>query len=250
VPDFCDPCPQDNPDDSDGDGVCDTNDICPGGDDAVDGDADGVPDFCDPCPFDNPDDTDGDGVCDTNDVCPGGDDAIDGDGDGVPDFCDVCPLDNPDDTDGDGVCDTDDICPGGDDTIDTDGDGVPDFCDVCPLDDPDDTDGDLICDSDDACPTEYGEGADGCPAGDTTPPTVLGYSSTKQKQKYRVTFQTDETATGEVCTVGAPGGSQFCVPTGPGASHDTGYQHWRDSQVTITVTDAVGNAATYGPYAL
>ena len=38
---------------------------CPGWDDSVDGDADGVPDTCDPCPLDNPDDSDGDGVCDS-----------------------------------------------------------------------------------------------------------------------------------------------------------------------------------------
>lgn len=33
--------------DSDGDGVCDGQDICPGGDDTVDTDGDGTPDFCD-----------------------------------------------------------------------------------------------------------------------------------------------------------------------------------------------------------
>jgi|GEM_PF-1570122 len=33
--------------DSDGDGVCDANDICPGGDDTVDSDGDGIPDACD-----------------------------------------------------------------------------------------------------------------------------------------------------------------------------------------------------------
>ena len=33
--------------DSDGDGVCDALDICPGGDDNVDSDGDGTPDFCD-----------------------------------------------------------------------------------------------------------------------------------------------------------------------------------------------------------
>ncbi|RMF83100.1 MAG: hypothetical protein D6744_05355, partial [Planctomycetota bacterium] len=64
--------------DSDGDGVCDPNDLCPGFDDNLDTDGDGVPDGCD--------------------ICPGGDDNIDTDGDGVPDFCDPCPLDNPDDS--------------------------------------------------------------------------------------------------------------------------------------------------------
>ena len=33
--------------DSDGDGVCDANDVCPGGDDGIDSDGDGTPDFCD-----------------------------------------------------------------------------------------------------------------------------------------------------------------------------------------------------------
>ncbi len=38
--------------DSDNDGVCDALDICPGGDDNIDSDGDGIPDFCDPvnCP--------------------------------------------------------------------------------------------------------------------------------------------------------------------------------------------------------
>ena len=31
--------------DSDGDGVCDSDDVCPGGDDGIDTDGDGVPDF-------------------------------------------------------------------------------------------------------------------------------------------------------------------------------------------------------------
>jgi hypothetical protein len=123
--------------DTDGDGVCDPNDICPGFDDTVDTDGDGVPDGCDACPVDNPDDSDGDGVCDSADICPGFDDNVDTDGDGVPDGCDACPDDNPDDSDGDGVCDSADICPGFDDNIDTDGDGVPDGCDCSG-----DTDGD------------------------------------------------------------------------------------------------------------
>jgi FG-GAP-like repeat/Secretion system C-terminal sorting domain len=33
--------------DADGDGVCDDDDICPGGDDNIDTDGDGIPDFCD-----------------------------------------------------------------------------------------------------------------------------------------------------------------------------------------------------------
>ncbi|MBX2846224.1 MAG: S8 family serine peptidase [Saprospiraceae bacterium] len=35
--------------DNDGDGVCNADDICPGGDDNIDLDNDGIPDFCDTC---------------------------------------------------------------------------------------------------------------------------------------------------------------------------------------------------------
>jgi predicted outer membrane repeat protein len=56
-------------DDSDGDGVPDFMDACPGGDDSVDSDDDGTPDGCDGCPND-PNKTDpgscGCGVVDTN----------------------------------------------------------------------------------------------------------------------------------------------------------------------------------------
>ncbi|WP_159439339.1 lectin-like domain-containing protein, partial [Tenacibaculum agarivorans] len=48
--------------DSDGDGVLDNVDICPGGNDAADNDADGIPDFCDL-------DDDNDGIADL-DECP------------------------------------------------------------------------------------------------------------------------------------------------------------------------------------
>ena len=52
---------------SDGDGVCDSEDICNGGDDNVDSDGDGVPDHCDICPDDAADDSDHDGVCYSDD---------------------------------------------------------------------------------------------------------------------------------------------------------------------------------------
>jgi predicted outer membrane repeat protein len=171
VPDGCDLCPLDNPDDTDGDGVCDTDDQCPGADDGIDSDLDTVADGCDPCPFDAIDDTDGDGVCESLDQCPGFDDALDADADGQPDDCDACPADplddsdgdgvcdgldpcpadNPDDSDLDGVCETDDACPGQDDRLDMDSDGEPDACDGCPIDPLDDSDGDGSCDSDDLC---------------------------------------------------------------------------------------------------
>ncbi len=113
-------------DDDDGDGVCNEDDICPGGDDNVDGDNDGTPDFCDNCPDDanaGQEDGDGDGVGDVCDNCPSDSNAgqEDGDGDGVGDECDNCiatsnPINpntsNQDDNDGDGVGDACDHCPG------------------------------------------------------------------------------------------------------------------------------------------
>ena len=140
-------------DDSDLDGVCDVDDVCPGFDDGDDADGDDVPDGCDPCPADAADDSDGDGVCDSDDACPGFDDDADFDDDGVADGCDVCPADAADDSDGDGVCDSDDACPGEDDRDDADGDDVPDACDECPLgDDAADADDDTVPDACDACP--------------------------------------------------------------------------------------------------
>ncbi|MBW1877518.1 MAG: putative metal-binding motif-containing protein [Deltaproteobacteria bacterium] len=167
--DDCDDCPFDALDDSDGDLVCDSDDVCPGGDDRLDADGDQVPDYCD--------------------QCAGGDDLQDYDGDGVPNHCDICPFDDPDDSDGDSVCDIDDQCPGFDDRLDADFDGIPDGCDICPLgpdlqdydgdgvpndcdpcplDDPDDTDGDGVCDSADVCPgsdDSFDADGDGIPDG-------------------------------------------------------------------------------------
>lgn len=94
VIDYCagtPPCP-----DSDNDGVCDADDVCPDFDDNLIG----TPcDDGDPCTIDDVYgtdcncagtyvDSDGDGVCDALDICEGGDDNIDTDGDGIPDFCD------------------------------------------------------------------------------------------------------------------------------------------------------------------
>ncbi len=128
--------------DSDGDEVCDDQDICPLGDDNIDTDGDGIPDACD---CDELGDADGDFICDDEDICPLGDDLIDTDGDGIPDACDCDELG---DADGDFVCDDEDICPLGDDLIDTDGDGIPDACDCDGLD----ADGDFVCDDEDICP--------------------------------------------------------------------------------------------------
>lgn len=103
-------------DDTDGDGVPDTEDNCPlaynpGQDDT---DSDTFGDSCDICAgFDDRIDTDGDSVPDGCDVCPGFDDLSDGDFDGIPDSCDNCPEDfNPgqEDSDHDEIGDA---CDGG-----------------------------------------------------------------------------------------------------------------------------------------
>lgn len=82
--------------DTDGDGVCNQDDVCSGFDDNLIG-----------LPCDDLDD------CTENDIWS----------------CNLCSGTLTGDSDGDGVCDALDICEGGDDNIDTDGDGIPDFCD-------------------------------------------------------------------------------------------------------------------------
>ncbi len=119
--------------DTDGDGVADDWDACPG---VAGQGADG-------CPPSPPADTDGDGVTDDRDVCPN----LAGEG------ADGCPLPAPADADGDGVTDDLDACPN------VAGDGA----DGCPLPTPTDTDGDGVTDDRDACPNVAGDGADGCP---------------------------------------------------------------------------------------
>ncbi|MCZ6895589.1 MAG: OmpA family protein [Gammaproteobacteria bacterium] len=107
------------PADSDGDGVIDSNDQCPGTSAGTAVDATG-------CPLDS----DGDGVADNRDQCPdtprstrvdSNGCALDSDGDGVVDSLDRCPdtprgvaVDArgcPRDSDGDGVTDNRDQCP-------------------------------------------------------------------------------------------------------------------------------------------
>ncbi len=139
--------------DSDGDGVIDPCDACPGEDDLLDSDGDLVADCLDNCPdIPNEDqlDSNGDGVgdaCDAGEPEPpidedpeisdcneNGTDDIDDVDDGssadcnrndVPDECES-------DSDGDGVIDGCDRCPGEDDAVDRDDDSVPDCVDNCP----------------------------------------------------------------------------------------------------------------------
>jgi outer membrane protein OmpA-like peptidoglycan-associated protein len=120
-----------------------------------DTDGDGLVDAVDACPGD-PEDLDG---FDDTDGCPD----LDNDADRILDIADQCALE-PEDPDG--FAD-DDGCP----DPDNDGDGLLDGADACPddagpaeLNGCPDTDGDGLADSADACPTEAGpEVTGGCP---------------------------------------------------------------------------------------
>lgn len=127
--------------DTDGDGVGDLCDICPGYDDHLDADLDGAADGCDNCPaIANADqaDADGDGLGDVCDLCTD----TDGDGFGNPGYpANTCPQDNcptianpsQTDLDADGAGDACDNCPttSNPDQADADGDAVGDACDLC-----------------------------------------------------------------------------------------------------------------------
>jgi hypothetical protein len=76
--------------DGDGDGVCDTEDVCLTGDDSVDADNDTIANACDKCPgFDDKADADSDTVPNGCDNCAGFDDRTDLNGNSIPDGCDV-----------------------------------------------------------------------------------------------------------------------------------------------------------------
>lgn len=107
------------PVDSDGDGVIDALDKCPGTPAGVavdsngcpiDSDNDGVPDYLDKCPATPV------GVAVDAKGCP-----VDSDNDGVPDYLDTCPATPA------GVAVDAKGCP-----VDSDNDGVPDYLDKCP----------------------------------------------------------------------------------------------------------------------
>ncbi len=169
--------------DSDGDGVYDAVDKCPGTPAGVKVDKDG-------CPLD----TDRDGVYDYLDKCPGTPAGVrvdkdgcplDADRDGVYDHLDKCPgtpagvkVDKdgcPLDTDRDGVYDYLDKCPGTPAGVKVDRDG-------CPLD----TDGDGVYDYLDKCPgTPAGVKVDkdGCPPPPPPPPAAKKPEAPKPIEK-------------------------------------------------------------------
>lgn len=185
--------PDDDGEDTDGDGICDLTDNCRGtpNRDQVDEDGDGIGDACEygePEPAPDDVDTDGDGLSDAAEDALGtdannedsdGDGFLDGDevnrlmtdpstpdlnedGDDWPDARDNCkqrPNDDQTDSDGDGIGDICDLCPmlEGDSQVDSDGDGIGDDCDLCPADPMPgqaDRDGDGIGDACDLCPND------------------------------------------------------------------------------------------------
>lgn len=115
--------PQDN--DSDGDGVIDSNDDCPETEPGTQVNIHGCPD------------RDGDGVADDDDACP---DRFGPEGNHG---CSPCP-----DADGDGICNTEDS--------DADNDGLANDIDPDPTNP--DADGDGVGDADDPCPLHANEG--------------------------------------------------------------------------------------------
>lgn len=133
-PDACDP-------DFDHDTITDACDRCPGKDDRIDTDLDGVPDCLDGCPNDPHKSTPGACGCGVSDA--------DANSDGLPDCfsVDLCPTDPdktspgicgcgiPDtDSDGDGIADCIDNCPNiaNANQADADGDGTGDACEIRP----------------------------------------------------------------------------------------------------------------------
>jgi hypothetical protein len=168
--DACDPCPIDNPDDANGDGVCDSDEVCVGDVTTGDSDLDGVCDDLDLCFGDDESgDVDEDGYClfdlygDVLD-CDDEDETV---YPGAPELCDgkdnACTgvlLDEEIDNDGDGLS----VCEGDCDDLDADTapgmpelcDGQDNDCDGSAADDEVDLDGDRVlvcegdCDDDDA----------------------------------------------------------------------------------------------------
>ncbi len=220
--------------DSDGDGVCDAYDRCPGAPD-VDTDGDGFLDCDDPNPtLSQPNDADFDGVpapldaCDTNPnkTAPGqcGCTVADSDfdGDGVADC-----LDEDDDNDGlpdsaeFGACD---FAP----PIDSDGDGQPDCSDY-------DDDNDGIQDVNDRCPGE----ADG-------PPTNVGVPVCQRLDLPVVEIASPDGIAGDRFGAGlAIDGDRLAIGE-PGRNRVSIFEFTKSGWQRAGVVEPAGAATTYG----
>jgi len=159
------------PQDSDNDGIPDSEDNCPYAFNPgqEDDDSDGSGDVCDNCPsipngLDLGTCTKGtikqsctsDEQCGTGGFCSMNQE--DADSDGVGDACDNCPDDSnvgQEDSDSDSVGNVCDNCPNNPDQEDNDSDGMGNICDICPNDPENDIDGDTICGNIDNCPYDY-----------------------------------------------------------------------------------------------
>jgi outer membrane protein OmpA-like peptidoglycan-associated protein len=179
------------PKDTDGDGVYDKKDKCPGTPHGAivdksgcpsDADGDGVWNGLDQCPDTPkgwpvdakgcPTDTDGDGVADGADTCPN-----------TPKGCTVNATGCPADADGDGVCDGVDACPNTLKGCRVDAKG-------CPVD----SDADGVCDGLDQCPgTASGVKVDakGCPPPAPAPVPTYIPEAKKELVLDKVYFETD-----------------------------------------------------------
>ncbi|WP_182440061.1 collagenase [Colwellia sp. RSH04] len=152
--------------DSDGDGVGDNSDAFPqDASESVDSDGDGVGNNGDAFPNDPSEtkDSDGDGIGDNADPTPNGD--VDSDGDGHLDSVDAFPNDPSEwlDSDSDGTGDNSDAFPtDATETKDSDEDGVGDNADAFPNDSSEttDSDGDGYGDNSDVFPNDATEWAD------------------------------------------------------------------------------------------
>lgn len=76
-----------------------------------------------------------------------------------------------------------------------------------------------------------------------TPPAISGISHFWAGKNLKVSFTTDEPATGEVCD-----DNGLCTTTTLGTSHMATFKS-KGSSYTITATDAAGNVAIAGPFA-
>ncbi|TPH18638.1 collagenase [Litorilituus lipolyticus] len=173
------------PVDSDGDGVIDSEDAFPNDPtETKDSDGDGTGDNSDAFPNDASEttDSDGDGVGNNGDAFPNDpSETKDTDGDGTGDNSDAFPTDASEttDSDGDGTGDNSDAFPNdASETTDSDGDGTGDNSDAFPNDSTEtkDSDGDGTGDNSDAFPNDPTEtkDSDGDGIGDNADPTPFG----------------------------------------------------------------------------